>query len=732
MQNDQTKLQSALSLAAAGFHVFPLRLHGKTPAFTGWQDLATRDQGTIEEWFRGDAYNIGIYTARFGEGAAVLALDVDNKGDKRGDEEVLRLELDGRDFPATLEQYTPTGGRHLLYLVDEPVKQGANVLGPGLDIRSDGGYVVAAGSTLLTGHYTANGAPIAPAPQWLIDACGRAPERSAPADIDLSQIDQGRAARRAVEYLQTAPPSIQGQGGDQTAYIVACRLKDFGVTQVTAVELLAEHWNPMCCPPWSEDDLADKVKNAYSYGIEAPGAAAPEAQFPPVPRADDVEPVALHPLEAMNREFAYCLDGGGTKGFVLHETSDQDGNPKINYLAMEAFNWLMTNRPFQTGKQTEPISKAWMAWPQRRTYYGVVFAPEKQLGSNFFNLWGGFAVKPAPGDWSKFRDHIFRNICSGNQEHFDYLMKWAARMIQRPADQGCVAIVLRSSEGTGKGIFAHTLRRIAGRHGMHLVNAKHLLGNFNSHLEDKIFVFADECFYAGDKAQEGALKTIITEDKIVVEPKGRTAYQADNRLHIVMATNNDWAVPASASARRFLVLDVNEARQQDTAYFNAIRREMTAGGDEAFMHYLVNLDLSGFDVYDVPKTKALGDQKDRSLRNVPAWLRHVLNSGRVGLAAWSDAGSLVISKSEAHEAYMTWARNGKYRGDENISSITFGRELSKVLKEALRDTRVSTGRRENAYRFAPLVECRAAFDAYMRQPMEWDSPEEMDESGQVF
>ena len=77
-------------------------------------------------------------------------------------------------------------------------------------------------------------------------------------------------------------------------------------------------------------------------------------------------------------------------------------------------------------------------------------------------------------------------------------MDWMARLIQFPAQQGEVAVVLIGIEGTGKGILARATPYILGQHGLAISHAKHLTGNFNAHLRDCVFLFADEAFYAGD------------------------------------------------------------------------------------------------------------------------------------------------------------------------------------------------------------------------------------------
>lgn len=272
--NCMTKTDHAKRLAALGFHVFQVVSNSKTPAVKEFTDKATTTPGAFYD------FNIGIATSRFGAGYALVAVDIDNKGTKKGDAELLRLELQGFEFPPTFTQTTPTGGRHLVYKVKAPLKQGANVLGPGLDIRSRGGYIVGAGSTIDGKEYTADWREIADAPEWLVLKLGMVePKLGTMEPI----VDAPSAPDRAIHYLlHEAPLSVEGEGGDDTAFRVAAKVKDFGVTSQQAFDLLAEHWNERCSPPWSADELQTKVRNAYEHGKNPPGIAAPEAIFKPV------------------------------------------------------------------------------------------------------------------------------------------------------------------------------------------------------------------------------------------------------------------------------------------------------------------------------------------------------------------------------------------------------------------------------------------------------------------
>src|SRR5574343_233009 len=195
-----TKKEWALSLAGDGFFIFPIKPLDKTPAITGWQEAATRNPRVIElHWATNPDYNIGIYTGKFGDdGGALLVVDVDVKEGKNGYEELLRLELDGWELPQTRCHITPSTGRHYFYRVSAPVRQGANVLAPGLDVRSRGGYVVGRGSTLVSGVYTLDGSISHPvdAPQWLIERCGTDTRPESGVRHDAVAVNPDHANRR--------------------------------------------------------------------------------------------------------------------------------------------------------------------------------------------------------------------------------------------------------------------------------------------------------------------------------------------------------------------------------------------------------------------------------------------------------------------------------------------------------------------------------------------------------
>ena len=174
-------LWSALAAADAGWHVFPCAPGSKRPALReNWQDLATTDPGRIHDWWARRPYNIGIACGQ--SGLVVIDLDVarDEPGGRpgldgpaSGADALQRLcRAHGQRYPAgTYTVDTPSGGSHLYFTAPEaPVRNSAGRLGPLIDIRAHGGYVVGDGSLIDGRRYVARGdfLPLAlPLPAWI-------------------------------------------------------------------------------------------------------------------------------------------------------------------------------------------------------------------------------------------------------------------------------------------------------------------------------------------------------------------------------------------------------------------------------------------------------------------------------------------------------------------------------------------------------------------------------------
>lgn len=153
MTKDYSNLHAALDFADQGFPVFPLCPKSKVPlpGSRAFHD-ATLDKDLIRRlWEPDETRNIGIAT---GSISRLLVIDVDRKNEVNGFEYLDQL-FPGRNIPTTRTVITPTGGIHLWFELPEGVHVPSRVgIQPGIDIRSDGGYIVAPPSKTEQGGYS--------------------------------------------------------------------------------------------------------------------------------------------------------------------------------------------------------------------------------------------------------------------------------------------------------------------------------------------------------------------------------------------------------------------------------------------------------------------------------------------------------------------------------------------------------------------------------------------------
>lgn len=167
---------AALKLARRGLRVFPCKCRGKEPLISGNLQRATTDERIIAAWWTGDfgRANIGVAT---GPGSGVWVLDVD--GDTRGEATLRAWEAEHGALPETVEVITGRG-RHL-YLrwpqgeAIRNTQDRGDMLG--IDVRGDGGYVLAPPSIHPTGRVYAwsvdSASEFADAPEWLVEKISR-------------------------------------------------------------------------------------------------------------------------------------------------------------------------------------------------------------------------------------------------------------------------------------------------------------------------------------------------------------------------------------------------------------------------------------------------------------------------------------------------------------------------------------------------------------------------------
>jgi hypothetical protein len=437
-------------------------------------------------------------------------------------------------------------------------------------------------------------------------------------------------------------------------------------------------------------------------------------------------------LSAMNRRHFTALVGG------KHNVGIEGSHPTLGINQVQFFSDGAVRRHYDRAfveatdadgeKAKRTLGSFWLAHPLRRAYDGVVFDPMPgRSHPRLYNRWRGWAYDPNPnGSWDRLK-HLLRNVlCGGDDKAYSYMLRWSAFMVQKPHRPAEVAVVVRGPKGLGKGTYFRALHHLAGAHGKHILNAEHFTGRFNEHLMDCIFLLVDEGFWAGDKRHEGVLKGLITEPVLTFEPKGQPIVQGPNLLHIAIASNEDWVVPATLDERRFAILDVNpnvpDASSKE--FFDELYRELENGGYGAMLNELLHIDLGSWHPrYDVPRTRGLAEQKIESFRQNPIaafWL-NTLEEGVVPVPDdtdedWSRNAVTVDSTRKwwiVRDVNQYAKRLGRR---EEVSKTAVARFLSQVgVRVHERDAR---GNR--IWSIPPLAEARTRFEELFGSPYPWD------------
>ncbi len=201
-------MQSALAYASYDWAVFPVHgirngkctcgrpdcsSPGKHPLTKhGFKD-ATTDPATVAVWWKKHPWaNIAIATGV--KSGRLMVIDLDNKPDEGIDGEATWRQS-ARDIPDTIEVLTGGGGRHIYFTYpnDVELKSGTNVLGDGVDLRADSGYVLVPPSLHASGRRyeweassdPIDGVPIAPAPLWSLNGHGKKKMKTSDTSLTL-------------------------------------------------------------------------------------------------------------------------------------------------------------------------------------------------------------------------------------------------------------------------------------------------------------------------------------------------------------------------------------------------------------------------------------------------------------------------------------------------------------------------------------------------------------------
>jgi hypothetical protein len=239
--------KAALAYAARGWSVLPIEPRGKRP-LVAWLELQQRiaEADEIEAWFeRWPEANVGIVTGRI-SGLVVIDVDIAHGGTAS----LADLERERGALPPTVEAVTGGGGRHLYFAQPPQILRNRVGMRPGIDLRGEGGCVVAPPSVHPSGRRYA----------WLP---GRAPGQIAMAPLPAVFVDGAPAhpGRPLVHWRRLVRDGVTEGERNSTIASLTGHLLWHGVDPEIALEMMLAWNRSRCRPPLDDDEVARVVQS---------------------------------------------------------------------------------------------------------------------------------------------------------------------------------------------------------------------------------------------------------------------------------------------------------------------------------------------------------------------------------------------------------------------------------------------------------------------------------------
>lgn len=619
-------------------YLFPLRPMAKFPPLVKNNlENASNDPAQIRAWHeKYPGCNWGLSLAK----SNLFVVDTDRKEGKKGADTHATLEM-LYDFPDTETVISPSNGTHEYYEGKHEFALGK--YGLGVDIDSPN-YVLIAGCTLSSGRYVEDfpSYPIAPAPEWFYEliAKNKIDREAQDQTISKAELDLPSNIEWAIDFLrEDAHAAIQGQNGDIETVHVAAQLKDHAISKEMCLELMTEHYNKRCRPPWriggekSKDSLETKVDNAYAYCVDkAVGEDTAEADFDDIDLPDNLPP-ETEKVKVERTAAAKLARPGEAKQKKVSLTDVMD--EWVYVLALDRFihreqkDLIIKSTAFDrfhrqlNPKSVSSLSDFLLSKPNRsvRKFHNVGFFPgEPEFMPDTFNFYRAPTLVPKEGDTSFWNAHL--EYLFPDEESRNHVLNWCGWFVQNIKRKPKHAMIIAGyHQGTGKTFIPSVVGRIIGLHNTTPIGKSELKSDFNRWASRSKLLVVEELRAAGMRDISQNLHPLITEDRIPINDKGMPTYSIDNCFGLMCMTNHENALRLDTTDRRYMIVRT-EAVPREQAYYDRMYGLLQ---DETFIaavaHELMTRDLKGYNGQAAaPVTVAKKEMIKAGLTGLEDWL----------------------------------------------------------------------------------------------------------------
>lgn len=726
---------AAIHYALRGWFVLPLNEGSKTPATTNGYKSATNDTDELHNWYANGSYNVGIATGASG----LVVIDVDGLVGTAALAELCA----GRPFPNTYTVKTRTEhGRHYYFRAPEGrlIRCSAGRLGKGLDVRAEGGYVVAPPSWVDADHKGPAGSysvlvdlPPANLPDWLEkllvqQPCSTKPQRSALTSLSFPTRPE---TPRQIAILRDRLLCISADCSYEIYRNVVWAILSTGWG---CAEQVALDWSLTALHRFEQKTFDDLVRTydptrpgSVSYGLSC---TCPDGE---ATVSSPAAPATLTPLQHLQLRFAIADIDGELRILDLAQLAAvQSGvtTASLGFYGRADGALKMTRALEAIPQRSSPKTVIDQFWkdPTTQVFDRIAFTP-LVTGPTTINLWVPPTVQPAQGgSWERIASFLFDVICSADKGLYKYLVRYLAHMLQKPEQKPGILIVLLGGQGTGKGTFLRLLMRIWSRTTLLVSDVNQIVGTFNAALERHYVICMDEALFSGDKKAIERLKSLVTEPVIHIEQKYQPSHSIDSFHRFFATSNNDHFGQVDSDDRRFVFVRVSDAHKTDSQYFDALHADIE---DDACMgamvHDLLNLKISNYNPRRRPTTREHIKQKLQSLSGFDRYWYERLCMAQspceMSERAWVEGFIATGAIKEGYKKHDSQAERYRPLQDDHIAE-----RLSRMCPSAERSRITVQGRKQRGYIIPALSVARKEFESHIGSPISWDPsaiPDEM-------
>lgn len=363
------------------------------------------------------------------------------------------------------------------------------------------------------------------------------------------------------------------------------------------------------------------------------------------------------------------------------------------------------------------VKNFWIS-PYTRVFNESAFTP-LTVTNNVLNLWLPPIAGKRGADWSVIGDFLHDIICDGDESRHRYLINFLAHMLQKPEEKPGVILVLMGGQGIGKGMFFKLLRAIWSKSALQVNSLDQVVGRFNAILEKTFIVMMDEALFSSDRPAIDKMKSLISEDYIVVEQKQIPSRRIASLHRFFAATNHMHFASIDADDRRHIFFNVSHKRQQDTIYFSKLNAAIADNNIiSAFVDHLLNQQLKTFDVRQKPASTTQTEQKLLSLRGFERFWYELLHRASISSSmeprvSLSDEESFV-STDDLIECFKSFDKGAERHATTQATYIL--KLLVKMCPSAKRHRQ----KNKRGVTLPAITIAREAFESFIGGAINWD------------